>query len=116
MLYLLLVHMRDSSQLETPPTPDAPNATSPAPENATHVDLPSSPPYEAMAWSLAAWFAVLAACYVALLVGRQLRRARALAHDLVRQELATLRPSLDSSLPAPPNPYVAVPPVYAEIA
>ena len=112
MLYFLLVHMRDSLPLEASPTPDALNATSPAPRD----DLPSSPPYEAMAWGLAAWFAALAACYVALLVGRRLRRARALAHDLARQELATLRPSLDSSLPAPPNPYVAVPPVYAEIA
>ena len=114
-LYLLLVHMRDSLPLEASPTPDALNATSPAPRNVT-ADLPSSPPYEAMAWSLVAWFAVLAACYVALLVGRQLRRARALAHDFVRQELATLRPSPDSALPAPPNAYVAVPPVYAEIA
>jgi hypothetical protein len=117
MLYLFLVHMRVSPLLVAPPTSDASNASSPAPDTSTPVlDIPTSAPYKAMAWSLAAWFAALAACYVALLVARHLRRIRALHRDLAMRELATLRPSPDSALPAPPNPYLAEPPTYAEIA
>jgi ABC-type protease/lipase transport system fused ATPase/permease subunit len=112
-LHLFQVHMRDSQPLEVFPTPYAFNASF-APANATF-DLPSSPPYDAMAWSLAAWFGALAACYLAVLVGRQLRRARALAYELARLELATLRPSGDSALPAPPNDYVAEPATYSEV-
>jgi hypothetical protein len=98
------------------PTPDA-NVSSVAPSITTPVlDIPTSAPYAAMAWSLAAWFGVVAASYVALLVARRLRRVRALHRELAMQELATLCPSPDSALPAPPNPDLAEPPMYAEIA
>jgi hypothetical protein len=75
---------------------------------------PTSASYSAMAWSLLAWFGLLGGVYVGFLVVRWMRRLRALHRELAGQEMVTLRPTLASTLPAPPNSYVADPPIYTE--
>jgi hypothetical protein len=100
--------MRSSRPLATPPT--TANATSAVPPSTI---APTSAPYSAMAYTLLGWFLVMAACYGVAMCVSHVQRARALNRDLF---LASLRPSAVSELPAPPNPYVAEPPTYAEIA
>jgi hypothetical protein len=69
-----------------------------------------------MAYSLAAWFGFLLVAYASFAVVRWTRRAPTLYREVAAQELTTLRPSLESPLPAPPNAYTTQPPVYAEVA